>query len=138
MAKKKWGVTFEGFDELMGKLDSLEGDLKKVTEECLEVAHDIITPQIKQAMVKHNQTGDTSKSIKTNSKVTWEGTKASIDIGFKIHDGGLPSIFLMYGTPRMKKDTKLYNAIYGKKVNEEIAKMQSLILADEIHKRIGG
>jgi hypothetical protein len=30
MTKKKWGVTFEGFDELMGRLDSLEGDLKKL------------------------------------------------------------------------------------------------------------
>ena len=47
----------------MGKLDSLEGDLKKVTEECLEVAHEIITPKLHQAMTKHKQTGDTEKSI---------------------------------------------------------------------------
>ena len=63
MAKKKWGVTFEGFDELMGKLDSLEGDLKKVTEECLEVAHEIITPKLHQAMTKHKQTGDTENQL---------------------------------------------------------------------------
>lgn len=64
MAKKsKFGIQLEGFDELMVKLDSLEGDLKKVTEECLEVAHEIITPKLHQAMTKHKQTGDTEKSI---------------------------------------------------------------------------
>ena len=64
MAKKsKFGIQLEGFDELMAKLDGLEGDLKKVTEECLEVAHEIITPKLHQAMTKHKQTGDTEKSI---------------------------------------------------------------------------
>lgn len=138
MAKNKIGLQLEGFEELMAKLDALDGDLKKVTNECLDVAHEIITPKLHQAMKKHHQTGDTEKSIVDHSSVNWEGTTADIDVGFKIRNGGLPSIFLMYGTPRMKKDTKLYNAIYGKKVKDEIAKMQSLILADEIHKRMGG
>lgn len=138
MGKNKFGVTFEGFEELMAKLDALDGDLKKVTNECLDVAHEIITPKLHQAMKKHYQTGDTEKSIVDHSSVKWEGMTANVDVGFKIRNGGLPSIFLMYGTPRMKKDTALYNAVYGKKVKDEIAKMQALILADEIHKRMGG
>ena len=136
--KKKFGIEFDGFADMMAKLDELEGDLKKVTEDCLEVAHDIITPKVHDAMKKHRQTGDTEKSIKDNSSVEWEGMTASVDIGFKISEGGLPSIFLMYGTPRMKKDTKLYSAIYGKKTRDEIAKMQALIMADEINKKLGG
>lgn len=139
MAKKsKFGVTFEGFDELMTQLDGLEGDLKQVTTDCLEVAHETVTPNVHGAMRKHHQTGATEKSIKDNSKVTWEGSTASIDVGFKISDGGLPSIFLMYGTPKMKKDTKLYNSIYGKKVRDEIAEKQQDILNKAISKRLGG
>lgn len=139
MAKKsKFGLTFDGFNDLMAELDSLEGDLKQVTSECLEVAHEIITPKVHEAMRKHHQTGVTEKSIKDKSNVEWTGTTASVDIGFKVRDGGLPSIFLMYGTPKMKKDTKLYNAIYGKKVRDEIAEKQQDILTDAINKRLGG
>lgn len=139
MAKKsKFGVTFDGFNELMTELDGLEGDLKQVTTECLEVAHKTVTPKVHEAMRKHHQTGDTERSIKDNSKVVWDGSTASVDVGFKISDGGLPSIFLMYGTPKMKKDTKLYNSIYGKKIRDEIAEKQQDILNKAINKRLGG
>lgn len=138
MGKKRFGVTFDGFDELMANLDALQGDLKKVTNECLEVAPEIITPKLHQAMTKHKQTGQTEKSIVEHSPVKWEGMTASIEVGFKIRNGGLPSIFLMYGTPRMKKDTKLYNAVYGKKTRDEIAKKQQDILEKAIKNRMGG
>ena len=60
-------------------------------------------------------------------RVEWSGTKAFVDVGFDIQNGGLASIFLMYGTPRMKKDTKLYNDIYGKKTRDEIRALQEEI-----------
>ena len=43
----------------------------------------------------------------------------------------------MYGTPRMKKDQKLYNAIFGKKTNEKIRQIQEDIFFDAIRK-VGG
>ena len=51
--------------------------------------------------------------------------------------GGLPSIFLMYGTPRMKKDSKVYNAVYGKKTMDEVSMIQALIFADAINNHFG-
>ncbi|MFR3520381.1 MAG: hypothetical protein ACLTT4_18380, partial [Coprobacillus cateniformis] len=57
--------------------------------------------------------------------VTWEGFVATVDVGFRIREGGLPSIFLMYGTPKMKKDTKLYNAIRGAKTKKYIYELQT-------------
>lgn len=135
---KRFGVTFDGFNDMMAELDALEGDIKQVTSECLEVAHDTITPKIHEAMRKHHLTGDTERAVKDNSNVKWSGSTASIDVGFKIREGGLPSVFLMYGTPKMKKDTKLYNAIYGRKARNEIAEKQQQILTDAIQQRLGG
>lgn len=139
MAKKSnFGIQFEGFDELMEKLDELEGDLKAVAEDCLKVARDTVTPKLHADMQKHNRSGDTAASIVDNASVTWEGTIGSTDIGFDLKHGGMPSIFLMHGTPRMKKDTKLYNDIYGAQVKKEIAKKQEEIIQNAIAKRLGG
>ena len=134
----KFGIQFDGFTELMENFDRLGGDLKEVSEECLTVAHEVVTPKIKADIRRHKRTGATEKSIKNNVQISWEGTTASVGVGFKIGEGGLPSIFLMYGTPRMKKDTKLYNDIYGSAVRKEIAAKQEEILQNAIAQRLGG
>ena len=64
--------------------------------------------------------------------------EANISVGFDIKQGGLPSIFLMYGTPRMKKDTKLYADVYGKKAQERIKKAQEETFQKGIKKLLGG
>lgn len=138
MAKSKFGIQFDGFAELMEQYDKLDGDLREVTADCLKAAHDIVTPKISADIVKHHRTGLTEKSIEKNSRVNWDGETASIDVGFNLKNGGMPSIFLMYGTPRMKKDTKLYNDIYGSAVKKQIAERQEEILMNAIQKRLGG
>ena len=138
MAKSRFGIQFEGFAELMENLDKLGGDLNEVAEECLQVAHDVVTPRIKADIVRHHNTGRTEKSIVNEKRVEWEGTTASIKVGFNLKNGGMPSIFLMYGTPRMQKDTKLYNDIYGSAVSKEISEKQEEILQRTVQKRMGG
>lgn len=134
----KFGIQFDGFDELMENFDRLGGDLRSVTEDCLKAAHEVVTPKIKTDIQRHKRTGATEKSIKNDVQIEWQGTTASVGVGFKIGEGGLPSIFLMYGTPRMKKDTKLYNDIYGSAVKKEIAEKQEEILQSAIAQRLGG
>lgn len=137
MAKNKIGLELKGFDELIGKLESLNGDVKEVVDGSLRVAHNTVTPKVVADMRKHKRTGRTAGAIVKKSDVKWEGTTASIDVGFRFPDG-LASVFLMYGTPRMKKDTKLYNDIYGSRVKKEIAKKQEKIFLGMIEKRLGG
>ena len=138
MKKNRIGLQFKGFDEYAEKLERLGGDLKSVTERALQDTHRFITPQLHNDMKRHRKTGQTEKSIDDHAKVEWQGTEASIGVGFSIRSGGLPSIFLMYGTPRMPKDTKLYNDIYGSKTRKEIAKLQEKVFAREIRRRMGG
>lgn len=135
MAKTK--IEFEGFDEVIARLSQLEGDVKGTTEQTLQKTKQHVHESLKLAMQKHNRTGATVKSLDEDSRVKWQGSVGSIDVGFDLSDGGLPSVFLMYGTPRMSKDQKLYNAIYGKKTKDEIMKLQEEIFFNAIRKAGG-
>lgn len=132
-------IAFDGdlFGNLMEQLDGLNGDVKGAVNKCLEASAEITKKNLNKAMTKHHRTGKTEEAIIKNPQITWQGSKASVNIGFKFPEG-LASVFLMYGTPRMKKDTKVYNAIYGKKTREEIAKNQDEILNDAIRRAMGG
>lgn len=133
MAKKAY-IEFNGFNEVIARLHALEGNVKEVTEDALKKTKRHVHEKLKDAMQKHNQSFTTIHSLDDQSTVEWVGSTASIDIGFHVHKGGLPSIFLMYGTPRMDKDPKLYGAVYGKKVRNEIKKMQEDMFYDEIRR----
>lgn len=138
MAKNKLTVDFSNFAEYAEKLDQLGGDLKATAEEALQDSKDYVTENLERDMKSHRRTGRTEASIKDDSKVTWEGMTASVDVGFNIAHGGLASIFLMYGTPKMAKDQKLYNDVYGAATKRKIKKMQEEIFEKAIKKRMGG
>ena len=89
-------------------------------------------------MEKHKQTGRTLGSIRDNYPIEWEGLTASTKVGFDFAEGGLTSIFLMYGTPTMRPVQGLKNAVYGRKTKNMIAEEQKKIFSEAIHKRMGG
>lgn len=157
MAKRKgWGINSEGFTELSERYLKLGGDLKQITEDCLTFIPQKINPELSKAIKKHTRTGKTEKSLVENQKPTWTGDTATIKVGFKISEGGLPSIFLMYGTarhtpankygtpkrpgakdnPGIQADKKLYNAIYGNAIQRTISEEQEKIFTTEIEKRL--
>lgn len=144
MAKNRFGLQFEGFTEMLEKLRSLEADLKKVSEKALEESHDYVTPKIEKAVKKSKlpakgkySTGATAGNIVKDKKVEWTGQKGSIKIGFDLsHD--ITSIFLMYGTPRMKPVTGLKAAVYGSKTKRELNELQKEIFAKEIKRKMEG
>lgn len=137
MAKNKFSLQISGFDELLDKLESVEGDLKKTTESALKSSKQVVTPKLKKAMKKHKRTGVTEKSIDTDFNVKWEGDIANINIGFDFQKGGLTSVFLMYGTPKMPPDAELYEAIYGKTTQKEIKQAQTEAF-EKVIERLGG
>lgn len=137
MARNRITFDMNPFEDMIDRLNSLGANLQDVVTECLEESTKLVTPKIDKAMSKHKRTGRTEESIIQRSDVKWEGKVASVNVGFKFPEG-LASVFLMYGTPRMKKDSKLYNSIYGNKTKKEIKAKQEEILAKEIHRRMGG
>ena len=157
--KNKLTIDFDGFDILQKRVTELGGDAKQAAENALVESHKIVTQKVTAAMVKHRESGDTADAIISAPVVKWTGDTAAVDVGFDIMGGGLPSIFLMYGTPRhavknqygtpkkpgakteangVTQDKKLFDAIFGSKVNNKIADRQAAIFAAAIEKKKGG
>lgn len=147
MAKKyatKMGIEFEGFEEAIKRLEKLEGDVRTVTNKALKETHKIVTKKAEEAAQKQNlpahgrySSGDTLNSLKRDADIEWSGTEAKVPVGFSISKGGLPSIFMMYGTPRYMKNQKMYNAIWSNTTHQEVLKAQEEIFYEEIRK-LGG
>lgn len=138
----RFRVEFEGLNELIERINKLDGNVKKVTEKALKATHAHITPTLHQDMPKHKRSGKTESTIQDSPNILWAGDVASVEVGFDVKHGGLASIFLMYGTkvngtPRTPKDQKLYNDIYGKKTTADIRQIQQDIFYDELRK-LGG
>lgn len=130
-------LEFEGFDEVISRLNKLGANVKNISEKALKKTHSIITKKADEAIMPHNATHQTEKSLQREAEIEWIGNVASVKTGFSINEGGLASIFLMYGTPRMKKDQKLYNAFWSKSTQNEIKEAQKEILYDEIRRLDG-
>lgn len=135
MAKMK--LEFDGFENVVNRLKQLDGDVKAATETALKDTHKIVTENAEIAIRKHRMTGRTEQSLVRKATVKWKGTVAEVETGFDIKKGGLPSIFLMYGTPRVKKDQKLYNAFFGTATKKEVKKAQESAFYDAI-RHLGG
>lgn len=124
MGKAKISLDFDGLDVMMEELKRIGADIEAAAEQALEESRDYVNENLHAEMEKHHQSGDTEKSIKENEVPQWTGDTVTLPVGFDISNGGLPSIFLMYGTPTQDPDKKLYNAIFGSKTKKEIEAIQ--------------
>lgn len=127
-------LEFSGFDEMVKKLTKLEADTKTIAEDALKATHKIITAKAETAVQKSNlprqgkySHGRTEKSIKRDTDIAWSGTVGSVSVGYNIKQGGLPSIFMMYGTPRYMKVQAVYDAFYGSQTEGEYLNAQKEI-----------
>lgn len=121
-------MQVEGLDAIMKRLRELEVDTKSAVNKALIETHKIVTDKAEAAIKPHRRTGRTEASLRREAVPEWIGDVASIQVGFDLDNGGLPSIFLMYGTPHIKPDKTLHNAFFGKDTIEEIKKAQEAAL----------
>ena len=142
--KTKLSINFDAFSEYAKKLEEVGANIKKITEECLTEAAEYVNDNLEKDIKPHRRTGRTEKSLRRNAKVKWQGTTASIDVGFDIAEGGLASIFLMKGTPRhepnhpgTKQDKRLYNDVYGAATQRKIQEMQEKHLQEALETIMG-
>lgn len=130
VAKSKNKVWFDisGFTELAERFNGLYKKTDKIAKECLIATHKNVTEKISKDIDRHTVTGETRKSLYREPVITKEGHDFySVNVGFDISDGGLASIFLMYGTPRMKPDRKFRSDLYGSKTKQENFEIQNKI-----------
>ena len=131
-------MQFDGMDAIIRQLEQLEVDVRQTVTDALQEAGQLVAEQARAAIQPHERTGKTEASLRENPTVEWTGTEAAVNVGFDINNGGLPSIFLMYGTPRMRKDTKLYNAFYGAETTKKIEQIVRDALDNAVEKAMQG
>ena len=140
--KRKMSIDFKNFADYAERLEKLGGSLEKTVEEALKKSAEYVNGTLHDLMQRHRRTGKTEETIVDDAKVVWSGGEASIDVGFDIAHGGLPSIFLMYGTsvygtPRTPKDQALYDAVYGAATQRKIRKIQEDIFNEAVMELMG-
>lgn len=146
MAKKnRIGLQFKGWEQYMDKLDKLGGTqlMKTGVKKALVASKDYVNPLIEEKMRKlpakgKYSTGDTLASLDKTEDIDWHVLTGTIKIGFDFQQSGPKSIFLMYGTPRMKPVSGLKTAIYGAKTKKQIAEIQQRALDELIEEVMGG
>ena len=132
MAKKKskWAFRFDEMAALSERLENMGGDLQKAVDTALKSTHEYITPQLSSGIARHDFSGDTAETLERSPHVVWATPlKAKVSIGFNLKEGGIPSIYLMWGTPKRKAsempvDIAFRNSAFGPKVKREVAKLQ--------------
>jgi Icc-related predicted phosphoesterase len=138
---KNFSLDFDGFLDVAREIDELgDGYLQKAVDAAFTASKDYVNGEIEKAMnaSKYNfdgtgySKGTAKKSLKEIEKkpVQWSGSIASAYIGVDLKEA--PEVlFIMHGTPHMKKDTALFNAVKVKgKVKQEVEKIQ----AEEFYK----
>ena len=143
MAKNNFSLNFDGFLDYAKQLDEL-GDkyLKQATENALtkskEYANNSIINAMKTSRFNFNgsdrSTGKALKSVEeVNAKpVEWEGTICTAYVGTDLKVAP-EALILALGTPHIKGDTNLKNAL---KVKGKYRKEMSLIQQQEFLKVI--
>lgn len=139
MARKKITIEFDGYAILERKLKEIGGNAQKTAESALKASHSLVTKKLNSAISPHKETGKTEKTFDKTPVVLWIGDIGETKVGFNIADGGLPSIFLMYGTrvhgqPHIEPDRNLYNAIYSTKTRKEVQKIQREVYEKSIER----
>lgn len=134
---QKMQMQVEGLDALMERMKKLGADTRSAVNKALIETHKIVTDKAEAAIKPHRRTGATESSLRREAVPEWSGDVANIKVGFDIENGGLPSLFLMYGTARIKPDTTLHNAFFGKDTIKEIVEAQEKAIYNAIHSAEG-
>ncbi len=140
----RMSITFDGFNDLAYRIDKAGGDIRTAADEALTKTQALVQNNVQNAAapyahkgLKGYATGEMYNAIKKNDGVHWSGMVAEVGVGFNLSDkGGFHSIFVMYGTPRMAKDPKVYNAIKGTKTKKDIEQLQQEVMKN--HLKLGG
>ena len=140
---KKFSLEMDGLAKLSESFQKMADParISKAVGTALEKSADHAQKKLESAVdsskFNFDRTGETKKSLLKSQTANVNGDIISVKVGFDITGDitghkGLPSIFLMRGTPRIKPDKKLYNAIYGSAAKKEIEKIQIDTFMDQI------
>ena len=128
---KLQGIDFNQIELWQKRFEKAGVSWKPFIESGLEKSHSYLTGNLE----KHSQksyypahgkfsSGGTNEAIQRESKVSWLNDNfATISVGFD-HSKTLAPLMLMYGTPKMRAVTEIYDDIFGRKTRTETRRLQ--------------
>jgi hypothetical protein len=132
-----------GLEELIVKLDALEGNVKAAVTDALTqaaetVRDDTVDALADEYMPRHGvySTGQTETTV-VQPEIEWSGTVATVPVGF---DYGLKGAggFLISGTPRMQPNRKLEQIYTRKKYMKQLQSDMQDVVTDYIIDKMEG
>lgn len=138
MSQKLLFMQTPDFKKMLSDIDKLSSTgIDEAVRSALIECHQYVTPLMKQAISRHRLTGITEASLDETPVVNVSGFEYSIDVGFHVSKGGLPSIFLIRGTPKINPDQQLYDAVYGRTTKNKLYEIQLKHVKDVLQKYMG-
>lgn len=124
-------INYYGTDEVVRKLDDLGENVEDIVFNALLESAEKPKEEMLNFIKNHKRTGITEGSFKETLKK--EDGKIYLEIGFDIKRGGLPALFLNYGTPRQEPyffiDKAIENNLDEIKKTQEEAMQRALAKA---------
>lgn len=97
-SKKGARMEFYGSSELIRKIETLGGNIEGAVVKALKAGAKLPYEDMKSFAEQHIKTGDMAHSLTIGEPVIKNGS-IKMKVGFVVKQGGLPAIFLNYGTP---------------------------------------
>lgn len=111
MAKNTMKLDLNGFKELLERIQKAGGNIDTAAEKALVESAKRFMEDLKNGIKKHHRTGLTEASLNDPTQIEREGNRLTLKVGFDLGKGGLPALFLEYGTPRVKAEPFIQSAI---------------------------
>lgn len=120
MAKKSKGrsamgayLSIYGIPDMVEKMDRVLGDVQEPLARAYKAGMAFPESIMEDWMaVQHRRTGRTASSFR-DGRLVWKNDGTGVyEYGFKKDEGGLPALFLEYGTPRIKPEFVMWYAIH--------------------------
>lgn len=123
-------LKFEGFDELLTKIEKAGGTIKVATDTCMRQAASTMERELKQSMESAKVDSGLINAMPP-SEVEWKGNACIARVGYKkgTYDPSNPSdgykvVFLNYGTPHRSKHGKIEKRGFIQRAKKKIKKQQ--------------
>ena len=126
MSKNSLKLELTGVEELLLSIEKMGGDINQAAEKAILDCAKPFHQELKLAIKKHRRSGLTEATLHEPIKVHWVGNRCSLQVGFNLKAGGLPALFLEYGTPRMKARPFIRPAINRSRKNMKAIQQKTL------------
>lgn len=113
------------FNELVGAYELAEENIDLAARNALiEVFHQV-QKDASKTFASHRKRGVVEKALLDNPIITYSAGTISTPLGYQIRGGpkgsqGFVTIFLMFGTPKIRPNRELWSIFFGKEFDDRV------------------